>query len=600
MRRSFFAAFAVGVLTLSASAQQQPPAQQPPPFKSRVTVVPVDVRVLDRSGKPITDLTAADFSVTEEGAPQKIVHFSFHTLEPQPNAAAKATELEFRKPLGETVSPPRKRIFLIVLGRGREFGQVGPVRGVEAAMTFVKERLLPQDHAAVLAYNRATDFTTDHARLVETLKRYWSRHNWIEARLAQRFSGLAAVHMDPNDLGATIQSEIDAIFKAPGAVRSRSTDAETNADDDAQRTADQRRQRDIMLRAAAVEARKAAGVGAGLDYRVLDEMELIDAANFDEYVEKSFDTNVDLGNLYAGIRYLRLLDGEKHLVFISSRGLFLPRLESANSLAAFANDARVTIDVIHTSGTAGASSVPRGAINRVYTYGSVGSYAQLFQNANSAQIAELTGGQMTSVSSGEAFFRGLDVATRAQYLLGYVPSNSNWDGKYRRINVRVNRPGAQVLYRHGYVARNETTPIDGQQYLMYTRIASALNHSRELRDVGIELGEPSVQGTADKRTLSVTLRILPGAVTLKQVEGHYVGKLEAMSICADRNRQVVGELWHTINVKITEEEYQRFLREGTSATMQMQVSGEPRYLKTVLYDYTGDRLGSIMREIAKK
>jgi VWFA-related protein len=460
LRRTLVLAFAGGLLTLSASAQQQPPTQ-PPPFKSRVTVVPVDVRVLDRSGKPITDLTAADFTVTEEGVP-------------------------------------------------------------------------------------------------------------------------------------------DAIFKAPGAVRSRSTDGETNADADAQRTADQRRQRDIMLRAAVVEARLAAGVGAGLDYRVLDEMELIDAGNFDDYVAKSFDTNVDLGNLYAGIRYLRLLDGEKHLVFISSRGLFLPRLESANSLAAFANDARVTIDVIHTAGTVGSNSGPRGSINNVYTYGSVGSYGQLFQNANSAQIAELTGGQMTSVNSGEAFFRRLDVATRAQYLLGYVPSSSNWDGKYRRINVRVNRPGAQVLYRHGYVARDETTMMDGQQYLMYTRIASALNLARELRDVGIELGEPSVQGTGAQRSLSVTLRILPNAVTLKPADGHYVGKLEAMSICADRNRQVVGELWHTINVKITEEEYQRFLREGTSATMQMQVSGEPRYLKTVLYDYTGDRLGSIMREIAKK
>jgi hypothetical protein len=34
--------------------------------------------------------------------------------------------------------------------------------------------------------------------------------------------------------------------------------------------------------------------------------------------------------------------------------------------------------------------------------------------------------------------------------------------------------------------------------------------------------------------------------------------------------------------------------------MQMQLSGEPRYLKTVLYDYTGDRIGSAMRELKTK
>jgi hypothetical protein len=90
--------------------------------------------------------------------------------------------------------------------------------------------------------------------------------------------------------------------------------------------------------------------------------------------------------------------------------------------------------------------------------------------------------------------------------------------------------------------------------------------------VGIELGEPSVQATGTERSLSVALRIRPGAVTLKQVDGQYVGKLGAASLCGDRGGTVVGELWHTLDVKITEEDYQRFLREGTTATMQMQVS----------------------------
>jgi VWFA-related protein len=587
MRRTFVTLLTLFVLTLCVSAQQQPPAQQPPPFKSRVTVVPVDVRVVDRNGKPITGLTAADFTVTEDGVPQSIVHFSFQQLAAQQNAAAENPTLDFRKPLGETIAPQTKRIFLIVLGRGR---QVGPVRGVEAARKFIKERLLPQDQAALLAYNRATDFTTDHKRLDQTLERYWKEHEWIESRLRHHFSGLAAVHASP-DIPPHIQAKVDGIFKAPGAVASRTADA-TGIVDQAQLAEDQRRNRDVAMRAEIAAERIKAGVATPFDQMAIEDANLIGVDSFDEYVEKSFVTNEDLGNLYSGVRYLRMLDGEKHLVFITPTGLYLPRLEGANSLASLANDARVTIDIIHTYGTFPAQTIDaRGRVRMTTGFP---------DTPLSRHIATLTGGQMSSVRTGDDFFNRLDSSTLAQYLLGYVPSNVNWDGKYRRIQVRVNRPGAQVLYRHGYVGRQETAPIDRQQYLMYTRIASALNMPRVIDDVGMELGEPIVTTSGDKRALNVTLRILPGAVKLTKADGSYIGKLEAVSFCADRNRRVVGELWHTIDVKLTEENYQRFMREGVSAEMQMQLSGEPRHMKTVLYDYTGDRIGSAVREIRGK
>ena len=74
-------------------------------------------------------------------------------------------------------------------------------------------------------------------------------------------------------------------------------------------------------------------------------------------------------------------------------------------------------------------------------------FGQTFQNSSSREIAALTGGQMTTTRTGDAFFRRLDDTTRAQYLLGYSPANGAWDGKYRRIVVKVSRKDAQVLYR---------------------------------------------------------------------------------------------------------------------------------------------------------
>jgi hypothetical protein len=78
------AATASGVLTIVvavagaivAGAQQVPQQPPRPTFRTGVTIVPVDVRVLDRDGKPITDLEQGDFTVLEDGAPQDIRYFS--------------------------------------------------------------------------------------------------------------------------------------------------------------------------------------------------------------------------------------------------------------------------------------------------------------------------------------------------------------------------------------------------------------------------------------------------------------------------------------------------------------------------------------------
>jgi Rieske Fe-S protein len=75
------------------------------------------------------------------------------------------------------MTSPNRRTFLILLGRGvlQE-----PSKGIDAMIHLVRDVAMPQDYIAVMAWNRATDFTTDRERLISILERFKKEHRvWI-------------------------------------------------------------------------------------------------------------------------------------------------------------------------------------------------------------------------------------------------------------------------------------------------------------------------------------------------------------------------------------------------------------------------------------
>src|SRR6202521_1765096 len=71
------------------------------------------------------------------------------------------------------------------------------------------------------------------------------------------------------------------------------------------------------------------------------------------------------------------------------------------------------------------------------------------------KLAEETGGRMISVRAeknpAEAF-GGISEELRSQYTLGYYPTNSAQDGKFRKVKVEVANHDLKVLTRKGYYA----------------------------------------------------------------------------------------------------------------------------------------------------
>jgi len=76
MRQAITIVASCAALLAVPAAQQQPAPAQPPPFKTGVDALQLDVSVLDSQRRPVRGLTAADFTVLEDAKPARIVGFS--------------------------------------------------------------------------------------------------------------------------------------------------------------------------------------------------------------------------------------------------------------------------------------------------------------------------------------------------------------------------------------------------------------------------------------------------------------------------------------------------------------------------------------------
>jgi VWFA-related protein len=71
------------------------------------------------------------------------------------------------------------------------------------------------------------------------------------------------------------------------------------------------------------------------------------------------------------------------------------------------------------------------------------------------KLAEETGGRVLSASSDKKLMEAFDEISaelRSQYTLGYYPTNSERDGKFRKIKVETVNHDLKVLARKGYYA----------------------------------------------------------------------------------------------------------------------------------------------------
>ncbi len=182
----------------------------------------------------------------------------------------------------------------------------------------------------------------------------------------------------------------------------------------------------------------------------------------DESEYNDLNTDRELFALRAVSKSLEKITVKKSLLYFSG-GISRDGIENQASLRSAINAAVRADLAIYSVDTRGLQAIsPLGDASTGSQRGS-GAYngGALLNNMNSNFASQEVMATLSSDTGGKAFFDSNDFApafaqvqkdSSEYYAIGFHSSNPARDGKYRKLTIKINRPGVKLEYRPGYYA----------------------------------------------------------------------------------------------------------------------------------------------------
>ena len=427
-RVSFAALVLLSIVAGPVETQQQQP-RRAGTVSDGVTAVLVDVVVRDRRGVPIRDLDVSEFVIFEDGVPQKIGSFT-------PVIERPSTEA----PKAPAPSP----------------GTMPTVNAGPGVTALLFDRLSPEGRrtAALAARN------------------YLGSKEESPDFVAVYGVDLALTPYVPFTRNAVaLRKALDAVVTS--AAGNFNSPQQRQAIAEATAQANTAAQTEAAATAGATGPGAAAAIGPAAAAAQLTAMQAGMLQDFDN-MERDQQGYATTNALFAIVNTLGRIPGRKSIVLFSE-GLSIPPAVHRLFLGviAAANRANVSIYALDAAGLRAESERAkirdmvnqRGSvgINTGYSSESGGAFtAALEGNEGSLRSDPSYGLNELSNSTGGLFFNNtnnlrpaferIETDIRNYYLIGYTPSNTNLDGRFRNIEVKLKRPNVTIAARKGYFA----------------------------------------------------------------------------------------------------------------------------------------------------
>ncbi len=463
-------------------------------FRASSNLVIVDVSVRDSSGKELTDLTKDDFTILEDGKPQKLSVFEFQKLSgdvlPPPAAPAapkpapQSKKVIAAAPAGKIMYQDRR--LMVLFFDLSSMPVEDQIRAQDAAQKFLSGHMTPSDLVAVMAFSS-------------------------QLRVVQDFTG------DRDTLTAAIHS-IRAGEASELAGMADTADANSGEDTGAAFIADETEfnvfNTDLKLSALEQAAKMLAG---------LPEKKAL--VYFSSGVGKTGVENQS-------------------------------QLRSTVNAAVRANVSFYPVDARGLVAMAPAGDASQGAPrgNGIFTGGAQNQMRASFndQQETLVSLAADTGGK--ALLDNNDLSLGIQRAQndfRSYYILGYYSTNPAQDGRFRRVQVKLaGKLQAKLDYRGGYFAPKQFGQFTADDKEMQLEQALALGDP--VTDLPMALELDYFRLARDRYFVPVAVKIPSSAIALARKGENQVTEFDFIGQVRDAKGRLVSNVRDGIRVKLNE------------------------------------------------
>jgi len=323
----------------------------------------------------------------------------------------------------------------------------------------------------------------------------------------------------------------------------------------------------------------------------------------DESEYNDLNTDRELFALKAVAKSLEKITEKKSLLYISG-GIQRDGIENQASLRAAINAAvraNLAIYSVDTRGLQAVSPLGDAATGSLRGTGAFNGGA-LTNNMNANFATQEVMSTLSTDTGGKAFFDSNDFApafaqvqrdTSAYYAIGFHSTNPARDGRYRKLTIKVNRPGVKLEYRPGYYA-----PADFQHAGKEDRerdLEEQLASDLPATDMAVYLDAPFFRLDENRFFVPVSL-IVPGS-QIPFVKGGDKDKatLDIIGTVIDEAKRPIGQARETVKLNLDPglQARQKNIQYTTSFNLP---PGKYR-LKFVVRENQTGRMGSFEAEI---
>jgi VWFA-related protein len=242
--------------------------------------------------------------------------------------------------------------------------------------------------------------------------------------------------------------------------------------------------------------------------------------------------------------------------------------------------------------------------------------------------SDTTMDMLASQTGGKAFYNQNDLAgiigkvtdqSSNFYTISYSPNDTEMDGSYRKIEVKVGDGEHYALsYRRGYFARDEDLPGALQAKQAEAAQTAAQNPTRvdplePFMAFGMPQSEqilyktliqradptaataqarPSLKGPTDRYSVDFAVDLDDLHLTL-DADGLHKGTLNLSMIVYDKFGQVSSKEDHLVNLSIKPDAYSVFKKTGLQMHGQIMVPRGQYWLRTGVYDQETHKVGTL-------